>query len=465
MEKKLIIPGAVGWLIGISALILFASSSVRHLLFQSTAWDLGIFDQAVYLISQGEKPVSSFLGFHILGDHAALVFYPLAVLYKIFPSVYWLFAVQAFALAIGSLPIWYLARLAGLSNNLGVAIATAYLLYPLIFNINLFDFHPDVIALPALLAAVLAAKTKQIWWFCASLVLVFLCKEVLSLTVIALGVWLLVFEKRRLYGAIAIITGIIWFMITTKGIIPYFGGTAASVERHISRYSYLGHSFPEIFQNLLFHPELIFNKVFSVDNLFYLVLLLAPVIWGFSLSGITPLIGAVPTLALNLLADDPLQKDLIHQYSLPAIPFLFLIVIQSLAVGKGWLKHKRNIILWALVAFLALAKFGYFWSRYLIPIDTWQATRDAIAQVQKKGSVYTTAEISPHLSQRKFINLTDAHSPPIDLNTFDYVLLNVRHPGWASSQEFATSLVNQLKNQQSFKPSYQRDDVYLFVKK
>jgi uncharacterized membrane protein len=312
---------------------------------------------------------------------------------------------------------------------------------------------------------VLAAKTRQIWWFCASLVLVFLCKEVLSLTVIALGVWLLVFEKRRMYGAIAIITGIIWFVIATRVIIPYFGGAAASVERHINRYSYLGHSFPEIFQNLLFHPELILSKVFSVDNLFYLVLLLAPVIWGFSLAGITPLIGAIPTLALNLLADDPLQKDLIHQYSLAAIPFLFLMVIQSLAAGQGWLRRKREIILWALVAFLALAKFGYFWSRYLIPIDTWDATRNAIAQIQTKGNVYTTAEISPHLSERKFINLTNAHAPLTDLNTFDYILLNVRHPGWSSSQEFATRLVNQLKNQQSFKLSYHRDDVYLFVKK
>ncbi len=458
------ISGSVGWIVGVSALILFASSSLRHILFQSNAWDLGIFDQAVYLISQGQKPISSFLGFHILGDHGALVFYLLAVLYKIYLGVYWLFAVQAVALALGALPIWHLARQAGLKDNLAVAIASAYLLYPLVFNINLFDFHSDVIAIPALLTAVLTARKRQTWWFCASILLVFLCKEVLSLTVIALGVWLFVFEKRQLHGAIAIVSGIAWFVIATKGIIPYFGGAAASVERHLSRYSYLGHTFPEIFKNLLFHPDLMLGKVFSVDNLFYLVLLLAPVILGFSLPGITPLIGAIPTLAINLLADDPLQKDLTHQYSLPIIPFLFLVVIQSLAVGQGWLRHRRAIILWALVAFLALAKFGYFWSRYLIPIDTWQATREAIAQVQTKGSVYTTAEISPHLSQRKSINLTNVHSPPVNLNTFDYILLNVRHPGWLSSPEFATSLVNQLKNQQNFKLSYQRDDVYLFVK-
>lgn len=464
MQKKLIMFGTVGWMIGINTVILFACSSLRHLLFQSTAWDLGIFDQAVYLISQGQKPISSFIGFHILGDHAALVFYPLAILYRIYPSVYWLLAVQAVALGIGALPIWHLARQAGLKENLAVAIAASYLLYPLVFNINLFDFHPDVIAIPALLAAVWAARARHTWWFCVSILLVFSCKEVLCLTVIAMGVWLLVFEKRRLYGAIAIVTGLVWFVIATKGIIPYFGGAAGSVERHIQRYSYLGHTFPEIFKNLLFHPELTLGKVFSVDNLFYLVLLLAPVIWGFSLPGIMPLIGTIPTLALNLLADEPLQKDLIHQYSVPILPFLILVVIKSLAAGKGWLQNKRAIILWSLVIFLGLAKFGYFWSGYLESLDTWQATREAIAQVQTKGSVYTTATISPHLAHRQLIKLTDASSPQTDLTIFDYVLLDVRHPGWASNPKFAASLLNQVKTQPKFKLKYQRDDVYLFTK-
>ena len=96
-KQSLISPGAIGWMIGVGTLVLFAASSLRHFLFQSTAFDLGIFDQAIYLISQGENPISSFLGFHIIGDHAAGIFYPLALLYKVYPSVYWLFVVQALA--------------------------------------------------------------------------------------------------------------------------------------------------------------------------------------------------------------------------------------------------------------------------------------------------------------------------------------------------------------------------------
>ena len=148
-----------GLLTGIVAAVLFIFSSVRHGLFQSNAWDLGIFDQAVYLISQGEIPICSFLGFHILGDHAALIFYPLALLYKIYPDVHWLLAVQAVSLALGAIPTWYLSLQAGLSITQAVTMIWVYWLYPLVFNVNLSDFHPEVIALPAILSAVWGSAT------------------------------------------------------------------------------------------------------------------------------------------------------------------------------------------------------------------------------------------------------------------------------------------------------------------
>ncbi|WRH65761.1 MAG: DUF2079 domain-containing protein [Planktothrix sp. GU0601_MAG3] len=86
-------------IMGIGTIILFFYSSLRHFLFQSTAYDLGIYDQIIYLISIGRQPLSSFLGFHFLGDHAAIAIYPLVLLYKIYPTVYWLFLIQAICLS------------------------------------------------------------------------------------------------------------------------------------------------------------------------------------------------------------------------------------------------------------------------------------------------------------------------------------------------------------------------------
>ncbi|AFY49978.1 putative membrane protein [Nostoc sp. PCC 7524] len=451
-------------IICINSVIFFVCSSVRHALFQSASADLGIFDQVVYLISQGQTPISSLLGFHILGDHAAWMWYSLALLYKIYPDVHWLFAVQSTALSCGAIPIWLLARQAGLTVQISLAIVIAYLLYPLFFNINLYDFHLDTLIPSLLLWAVWAARKERIGWFCFSIILVLGCKAVFALTVAAMGVWLLIFEKRRLYGVIALVGGIAWFAIATQVIIPFFGGSAASISRHIHRYSYLGNSFTEMAKNLIFNPGLILSNLFSVENLFYLFLLLLPVFWGLSLRNLAPLVGAIPCLALNLLADSIQQKDLFFQYSLPIVPFLFLAVIQTISNSKGWLQSKRLIILWSLVVFLALAKYGYFWSIYLKSIDTWQAMREATALVKTKGSVYTSAEITPHLTHRKWIQFTNIESVPKNLDDFDYILLNLRHPGWLSNQEFVQNLIAQLQTNPKYQKVYQLDDVYLFTK-
>jgi uncharacterized membrane protein len=103
-------------LIGCATIILFICSTIRHILFQSNALDLGWFDQGVYLISQGKPPIISFVDYHILGDHIAFILYPIALLYKIYPSVYWLLFLQAFSLSLAA-SLYISLSLSALSPN------------------------------------------------------------------------------------------------------------------------------------------------------------------------------------------------------------------------------------------------------------------------------------------------------------------------------------------------------------
>ena len=458
--EKLLTKNNINGIVGISALILFTASILRHELFNSSG-DLAFFDQTVYLISQAKLPFSSVLGFHVLADHAAWILYPIALLYKIYPSVYWLFVVQSVALSLGAFVTYLLALQAGLKENQAIAMVAVYLLYPVVYNSNLCDFHPDTLAVPALLTAVLAARTKKIVWFCVSVLIVLGCKAVLSLTVVAMGVWLLLFEKRRLYGVIAIISGIAWFLIANKIIIPFFGSEATLVNRHFYSYSYLGKSFSETLQIILYQPQLIISNILSSINLEYLSFLLVPVIWGLIPKYMTSLIGAIPCLALNILADHPSQKNVILHYSLPVIPFLILALIASIAADKAWLKQKRAILLWSLIWFLILGKWGFFISKYLNFVDNWQATKEAISLIKTQDSVLTTDVITPHLTHRQEISFKYDIN---ELNNFHYILLNTRHPGWAATAEDYGNLVKELKKRSDFKLQYERDDVYLFTK-
>ncbi len=490
--------------IAISATILFLSSSLRHALFQSTAFDLGIFDQAIYLISQNQTPFSSLIQMHILGDHAAVIHYLLALLYKIYPDVHWLFFVQAVALSLGALPSWSLARLAGLTRSQSRAIAFMYLLYPVVFNINLFDFHPEVIALPALLAAILAARLNKIIWFCSAVLLVLSCKAVLSLTVAAMGFWLLLCEKKRSCGAIAILLGIAWFLIASQKIIPLFSGSEVA---GVGRYSYLGKSVLEIVINLILKPQLVLGKVLSFDTFKYIFILSLPVIWGLlpfsrkiGLRYLIPLIPAIPTFAINILSDLPFQRSLAYQYSVPIIPFLLLAVIskegsaadfvadvtdgkregESLAtdfvadltdvkkreeifqIPQLWLGMQlpKAMIIWSLIIFLFLGEYKDFFL-YLNRLDTWQATREAIAQIQPQSSILTDNRLAPHFAHRPIVKLLSQISPQTDLAEFKYILLNQRHP-WPDTEKIGNDLANQLQNTPKFQLTYQKNQVLLF---
>ncbi len=375
----------------------------------------------------------------------------------------------------GAFFLYQLAKQSELKEALALTLSGVYLLYPLIFNVNLFDFHTDVIALSGILYAVVAVRRHNLFGFIVALILISSSKGILGITIAAMGLWLIL-EKERLYGAIALIFGSSWFLIASKMIIPYFTHNTNSIDRHLSRYSYLGDSYLAILKNLFLNPLLILGGLFNGTNFGYLLLLLIPLLWGLILRRkalfqiktwycFLPLIAALPTLLMNLLANDPSQKDLLHQYSLPILPFLLLIIINLLKEEKTLLRRPRWIILWSLVTFFALAKVGYFTSRYLSSLDTWQATNNAIAQIKTQGGVFTSAEIAPHLTHRPLVKLTTNGSESLELNQFDYILLNLRHPGWESSPELLNQFREKVEKNSDFQLSYQKDDVMLFSKK
>ena len=360
------------------ALALFICSSLRHGLFKSTAMDLGFFDQALYLISRGQPPIISFWGHHVLGGHGDYSLYLLAGFYRLWPDVHWLLAIQALALALGGVMVAALARQRGISVTTARGLALAFWCYPLVFNVNLFDFHPEVMAVPALLAGIWLARARgTLVGFTGLLLFVLGCKAVLSLTVAAMGLWLWLFEKRPRYGGLALGLGTVWFVVVTQVVIPHFRPDGVEA---LFRYDYLGGSLGEILLNLLIQPQLFWGKLFSGESFVYVGLVLLPMAWGLSWGQLTPLLGALPTLALNLLAEHPLQRTLEHQYALPLLPFLFVVAVDTVAVKGGLWRRlgDRGLLIWSLTALLVLGNPNKL-LRGFEGLETWQATREAIS--------------------------------------------------------------------------------------
>lgn len=452
----------LAWLAGLGALVLFLASNVRHALLQSNLFDLGIFDQGVYLLSRGLPPHSTTLGFHILGDHAALVLYPLSLLYMIVPHVAWLFLVQGLALAAGVFPMHRLARERGLDEPWARAMAVSYLLYPTVFNVNLFDFHPEVIALPALLWAAWAGLAGRTWPLLAATLLALSCKEVISLTVVAMGLWLWLVGRRR-HGAMLAVMGATWFVFSTRWLIPTLTGKGPAA---MGRYPYLGSTMEEMIQNALWHPELILSRIFAPEALGYYLLLVAPVLIALHFKEWKALIPALPMLLLNALALPPTQRDLIHQYAIPIFPFLLIAAAGSIKRFEGkrrWLSP-RVMTAWSIVAFLALAKYGYFGGLYLSQLSNREAALEAIRQVPADARVLTTSTLAAQLAQRPVIEMTKANT---DLSAtlargYDVVLLDMQHPAWASDETFARALADHLRDDPAYDLTFSRDGIMFF---
>lgn len=469
MKEKIIENISVFWIVFISALVLFICSSLRHFLFQSNALDLAVFDQWVYLTSQGLPPISSFFGFHMVGDHAAFILYPIALLYKIYPALHWLFAVQAIALALGALPIYYLSLQNSLSIAYSKVMVISYLLYPALFNINFFtDFRPEAIAVPSLLWAMWAGTARKTSYLILAVGLTLICKDTLSLTVVALGLWLWFIQGRRYYGIGCILAGAVWYLLTIGYLVPMLrGGQAGGVVF----FSSLGNSPSEILLNIVTNPIIIIKRFFLPDTLFYYLLLILPVIIGLHWRQAMTIIPALPMLLLNILSDYSAQRDLVHHYSLIVFPFIIVWLLRSISQYKQekdrpWLKP-RLLIIWAVISFLILAKYEFFIIRYLVSLSNLNSLHTAVSLVKTQGSVLTTSRIAPHLSHRKTIKLISSEWNPDDQNRedFEYILLDTRTKNLENKLDFDTELPNMLKNNSSFKLKYEQDDVYLFEKK
>ncbi|WP_428938520.1 DUF2079 domain-containing protein [Fontivita pretiosa] len=454
--------GTVLLLIALAAAGMLLLSTLRHYLLRSSAFDLGFFDQAIYLISQGQTPISSLHNFHVLADHASIILYPLAVLYLLWPDPHMLLAAQAVALAAGAWPLWRLARQAGLEHGQATALAAAYLMYPVVLASSLFDFHPDVFVLPALLWAILFARQKRPIPFLLAIAVALSCKAIFALTVAAMGMWLLVAERQRFFGIAAIVAGVVWFFIAAKLIVPWFG--AGRTLSGLWYYDHLGDSVLEIALSPLLKPSLVLAHLFSLGSLKYLIILATPLIWGLWPTRLWPMLAALPTILLNLLSDNHAQRSPFYHYSLPIVPFLFTSVILAMSSQRAWLTKSQAIVGWSVMLLVLgmLARVSRVSGDHAFDWYSLEHTRQAIARIRGDGHVLTSAEVVPHVSRRAVVDYIGGVVPLRDLSEYDYVLINTRHQSLEPYDRVVSQVLTAAITSHQFHPEYVAPDVFLF---
>jgi uncharacterized membrane protein len=412
--------------------------------FGTFGFDMGIYDQGIWLLSRFKAPFDTVRGLNYFAHHVNVITLAFVPFYWLGAGPHFLYLIETIWMALGALPVWLLARDRLGSRWLPLGLAASYLLYPSLEWINWWHFHPDALIITPLLFAWWLANRARWGWFSVAVAVALLCKEDAALAVAVLGLVLALRGHRRA-GALTCVAGVGWFLLATKVIIPIAnGGSSPFYVKEL--FPGFGDSLSAIAVNLITHPARFFSLVSQPDRLTYYRELLVPVAF-MPLAAIEVLLIGVPQAAVNSISGHALTHDIRYHYSSIVIAAVFLATVESCARLGGRVAVRRLLV--GLIVVTSLAA-NVAWSPS--PIGThyrtgiWalaqprhEVVRDALELVPGGVGVSATYYLVPHLTHRvhiyEFPNPwvptnwgANGENPP-DPGTADYLVLDTNLNG------------------------------------
>ena len=145
--------------------------------------------------------------------------YAAGAAYSVMPSVQWLLASQAFTLSFTALPIWWLAQQAGLTPRRCWLMCSLWWLQPVVFNTNLFDFHPETWVMPLFALALWAERAERLRLWLLLLLLLLGSRDGLVLIVGGMAIDL-AWRGRWRWSASAAGLSIAWLLMLSRWLYP-----------------------------------------------------------------------------------------------------------------------------------------------------------------------------------------------------------------------------------------------------
>jgi uncharacterized membrane protein len=422
----------------------------KHNAFQTTAFDLGNVDQAVWNTRHGRPlAMTNIEGLtNRLGTHVEPILLPISLLYFIWSDARALLVLQTVVIALGAWPVYQLVRWkTGRSATrdwgwqgdvLALVLAGAYLLFPALQSANAFDFHAVALAPTFFLFALYFLETERWGLFAVLAVLTMSCKEDMPLLVAMLGVYALVAGKDRKWRvALATMTVAgIWFLVAVGWVMPHFD--TRGVSPLANRYAYLGDSPLEMVLTLVSRPGLALSQLRASGSVGYVRDLLAPVAF-MSLLAPQAVVLAAPPLAVNLLSTDGNMHQLEgFHYGATLAP----MVVVAAGYGAAWLVRRFpgwRYLPSLLAVIVLLSTLLYHRGHGYTPLaagfrGSWPTvTEHEHLGEQLAHSIPTEASLAalpypnPHASQRQQLYMIDRADNGIlaPLHDADYVWLDV----------------------------------------
>lgn len=359
------------------AIIMSYLSLMKYWTFHATAWDLGVFSQSMYTT----------LNFHTffynnleLGSHFHVHFAPILFLclpfYAIYQSPTTLLVLQAIAVALGGVPLYFLAKKEFESPKHGVAFTALYFLYPALHGANLFDFHPEAFIPLFGFSALYFYKNEKWGRYFTFLIALLMVKEDMSLIAIGIGlcgffgnIKLLLKKRINKSVIIALLTifiGIAWlflafFMVSQFVRLDGYESLWDYGYSHhtVNVYGEFGKGGPlNVFSYIISNP---LESITQLSNppsqkLIFFAALFLPLCM-FAFLDIPHILLFLPTLLELMLASNPYYFDIAYHYPFQLTPTIFVATVygirkistinKQVSVNKKTLTHVLLVMVMA----------------------------------------------------------------------------------------------------------------------
>lgn len=371
-------------------------------------FDLGVFDQEIWLAAHHLNPFVTIRGLNMWANHVNPIVYLLVPFYWLGAGPHFLFLVQTVALAGAAVPLWLLARDRFGRPWLALGVPIAWLLYPTVEWMTAWAFHPEYLAAPALVFAYWFADRYQWPAYWISVGIVMATKEDAALAVVALGV-LLILRRNVRVGLITVGVALSWFVISLELIMKI--ATPSAAPFFLYQYSAFGTTFWQIIGNVFRRPWLLWDALTHWSYVHFYLQLLAPLSFLALLSPLTLLL-VLPSLLVNAANNQGYTMQIRYQYAALIAPGLFIAVIEGIGRFRGQqTRYVRTPLVAALCA-CSLAS-NAVWSPSALDATTFHAgiwatqasprTKEIsylVSKVPSTASVSASYTIVPHMAHR-----------------------------------------------------------------
>jgi uncharacterized membrane protein len=373
-----------------------------HTSFGTYGFDLGIFDQGVWLLSRFRDPFVTIRGLPLFGDHASYILVLVAPLYRIWPDPRLLLLLQVVFLAIPAVSLYLIATRRLGSRLAGLAVAAAYLAFPALQWAAVWHFHPETLAAGFLGLAALAADRQRWRPMAVWLLLAMACKEDVGLVVAGFGALLWATGHTRV-GRRTLAGGLGWSLLAGLVLIPLTNGRPSP---HLElNYGITGSGLAAVLEAAPTLAGNIWTSVVDGNGDTYLLLIFTAFL-GLPLVDPRWLLPIIPPILLNLAAIHGYQQEIRYQYLATSAPFLALAAI----AGLRPLARRRAALAVVLVVLVAVA--GHLsreagpapWSKeYAPPIEgpVNEVRRQALDLIGPSAAVSAQYNLVPHLAHRQ----------------------------------------------------------------